>query len=113
MTSELGFWERQHLRVDLRRYLRLFRGAIFFTLLMLVVSATTSSLGASPKDVEDTVGLSVHALQTGKFWVIPVATLVQSEPILKWLLPVFAFTSIALLEYRDRDGESGLHFLHK
>ncbi len=87
-------------RPRLRHYLHLFRGAIFVTLLMLAISGITTALGATDMDIENALGLSVHALQTGKLWVIPIATLIQSEPLMKWVLAIFVFGSIALLEYQ-------------
>jgi phosphatidylglycerol lysyltransferase len=87
-------------RPRLRRYVRLFPGAIAFALLMLLISAITTALKAGDLDIEHAIGLSVHALKTGRLWVIPIATLVQSEPLIKWLMPIFVFASIAVLEYQ-------------
>ncbi len=91
---------RGAVRDTLRRYLRLFPGAIIFALLMLFISALTTALKAGDLDIENALGLSVHALKTGRLWVIPIATLVQSEPLIKWLMPLFVFSSVALLEYQ-------------
>jgi len=91
---------RGAVRATLRRYLRLFPGAIILALLMLFISALTTALKAGDLDIENALGLSVHALKTGRLWVIPIATLVQSEPLIKWLIPLFVFSTIALLEYQ-------------
>lgn len=87
-------------RATLRCYLRLFPGAVTFALLMLFISAVTTVLKAGDLDIENALGLSVHTLKTGRLWAIPIATLAQSEPVIKWLMPLFVFSSIALLEYQ-------------
>jgi phosphatidylglycerol lysyltransferase len=98
-TRDDSFWNRAYRA--LRRYLRLFPSAITLTLLMLFISAlTTFVFKANDQDIEGALGLSVHALKTGRLWVIPIATLVQSEAVIKWLMPLFVFISIALLEYQ-------------
>ncbi len=56
--------------------------------------------------------MSVHALKIGKLWVIPLATLVQSEPLIKWLMAIFVFASIATLEYQIGTLKAVVHFLH-
>jgi phosphatidylglycerol lysyltransferase len=95
-----GEGRRGALGERLRRYLRLFPGAIGLALLMLLISALTTAIRADDQDVESALGLSVHALKTGRLWVIPIATMVQSEQLVKWQLPIFVFASVALLEYQ-------------
>jgi phosphatidylglycerol lysyltransferase len=93
--------ERQReMRPTLRRYIHLFRGAIVVTVLMATASAITTSLALSSPHIESAIGMSVHALKIGKLWVIPMDTLVQSEPVMKWALLPFAFASVAILEYQ-------------
>ena len=91
--------QTRSLRSTLRRYAHLFPGAIAFALLMLLISGITTALKAGDLDIENALGMSVHALKTGRLWVIPIATLVQSEPLIKWLMPIFVFASVAVLEY--------------
>jgi phosphatidylglycerol lysyltransferase len=94
----VGLWGR--LNLALRRYLQLFPGAITLSLLMLFITCvTTFVFHASDIDIENALGLSVHALKTGRVWVIPIATLVQSEAVMKWLMPIFVFAAVGLLEY--------------
>jgi hypothetical protein len=98
-TRDAGFWNGAYRA--LRHYLRLFPGAITLALLMLFISAlTTFVFKANDQDIESALGLSVHALKTGRLWVIPIATLVQSEAVIKWLMPLFVFSAVGLLEYQ-------------
>ncbi len=91
---------RPPLRELLSRYLRLFPGAIIVTAAMLAISLLTTMLAVDSLELTNKIGLTLDGLRAGHIWLIPAATLAQPETVMKWVMPIWVFFAIALLEYQ-------------